>query len=266
MKPLYFVATVAWSLIVGGVCSNAEAARGCRPATRRCCVGVTHQPCSAASIRAPRCENAVTTTTECTCAFFPFVYHGGYYTYYAIDYYPDCNTSQPVGMDGNFTIGTNDPCPTCPTNQCIQVIRTTSHTPGSHQFKPGTRLDKALQWDQKLALKSGTAKTKGPNGTERAIEIETKELADAKMLVSFTTGNTLYFAKLHVVRVEAQNLGKNKSATVSDFAIGQEIEAPPADQKVRDVTSQIKILDTNVAQIRIGNTTYQVVTATPLAE
>ena len=260
MKNLLLVATVALSAIVAGLGSDAEAARGCRPVTRRCCVGVTHQPCLPASVRAPRCQTAVDDGIDCTCAFFDMGGMGGVHYYYSVHFYPDCNTGRPVMMMGNFLNASPDPCPTCPSSQCLSMPFYASQTPG-RLFKPGTKLKGPLNWDEKLVLKSGQAKIKG-----RTFEFESKELTDANMLVSFTKGNTLHFAKLQVYRVEAQELGGTKTSTVSDFAIGQEIVAPPADQKIRDVTSQVKILDPNVAEIRIGNTTYQVVTATPLSE
>ena len=160
---------------------------------------------------------------------------------------------------GSYSTDNNNPCPTCPSSQCLS-IPFLAMSPGRF-FQPGIKLKGPLNWDEKLVLKSGQGKIKG-----RPCEIESNELADAKLLVSFTTGNTLHFAKLHVIRVEAQELDGSKKSTVSDFAVGQEIVAPPADQKVRDVTGQVKILDSHVAEIAIGNTTYQVVTATPLSE
>lgn len=256
----------AWVLALGVLCSDAEAARRCRPISRRCCVGVTHQPCAPAALRAPRLQSAVDSDTECICAFFLFAYMEGYNLYYAIEFYPDCNTGYPCSLAGNFSTNNPDPCPTCPTDQCLKVHYQSSLGPGSRRFKPGTKLNRQLKWNEKLVLNSGQGKLKRANGTERIFEIEAKELADARMLVSFTHANRLYFAKLHTCRIEAQELTGNKTGTVSDFAIGQEIEAPPADQKVRDVTSQVKVLDRNVAQIRVGNSTFDVVTATPLTE
>jgi len=264
MKRMFVVTTVAWSLFAASLCNDALAARGCRPAARRACVGVTHQPSAPAAVRAPRLTGAVTTTTECVCAVWEYVQWGGYSSYYALDFYPDCNTYTFTSIDGNFTVGAN--CPSCPASSCLMFEHVGATTPGSRLFKRGTRLDEKLKWDQKLALKSGKGTFKCAAGTERTFEFESKELADAKLLVSFKNGNTQCFAKLHVCRVEAQELGGAKASSVSDFAIGQEIEAPPAGEKVRDVSNQITVLDTNVAIVKIGNTSYQVVTATPLAQ
>lgn len=264
MMRMLVVTTVAWSLFTASLCNDALAARGCRAAGRRNCVGVTHQPCAPAAVRAPRLTGAVTTTTECVCAVWEYVQWGGYSSYYALDFYPDCNTYTITSIDGNFTVGAD--CPSCPASSCLMFEHVGATTPGSRLFKRGTRLDEKMKWDQKLALKSGKGTFKATGGKERTFEFESKELADAKMLVSFTNGNSQCFAKLHVCRVEAQEIGGQKAASVSDFAIGQEIEAPPAGQKVRDVTSQVTILDPNVAIIKIGNTAYQVVTATTLAQ
>ncbi len=264
MKRLPAVLTVVWSLMVLGLCSDAGAARGCRP-NRRCCVGVTHQPCTPAAVRAPKCQNTVI-VDDCICAFYQFGSSGGVNYYYGVDFPPDCSPGAPVMMYGNYSTSNNDPCGACPSDQCTIMHHMASLAPGGGRFfKPGTKLERKLQWDEKLASKSGQRKiTK--SGIERTYEFETKELSDAGMLVSFSSGNTLYFAKLNVCRVEAQELGGNKAATVSDFALGQEIDAPPADQKVRDVTNQVTILDANNASIQVGNTIYRVVTATPLSE
>lgn len=262
MKRMFALATVAGAVLAIGLCSDTEAARRCRP-TRRNCVGVTHQPCATAAVRAPKSDTAVTTTTECICAVWEYASSPGYNSYYSLDFYPDCNTYTILSMDGNFTVGNN--CPACPASSCLLITHYSSHTPGRY-FKPGTKLDQKLKWNQELALKSGQGKFKSTSGTERTFEFETKELADAKMLVSFTHANTQYFAKLHMIRVEAQELGGVKESTVSDFAIGQEIDAPPAAQKVRDVSSQVTVLDKNVATIKIGNATYQVVTMTPFEQ
>ena len=262
MKRMFALATVAWSVLAIGLCSYTEAARGCRP-TRRNCVGVTHQPCATAAVRAPKTDTATTTINECICAVWQYASYMGFNSYYALDYYPDCSTYTITTMDGNFTIGAN--CPACPASSCLLIIHNASNTPGRH-FKPGTKLDEKLKWDQQLALKSGQGKFKTASGAERTFEFETRELVDAKMLVSFTHANTQYFAKLHTVRVEAQELGGAKESKVSEFAIGQEIEAPPAGQKIRDVSSQVTVLDTNVATIKIGNANYQVVTMTPFEQ
>lgn len=183
--------------------------------------------------------------------------------YYAVDFHPDCNTGYWGSLSGNFVTSNPDPCPTCPTNQCIPYSYEASLTPDRKYFKPGTKLDKKLNWDEKLVLNSGTAKIMSANGAERIVQLESKELNDAKLLVSFSQGNSLYFAKLHVCRLESTEA--NGKSTISDFGIGQEIEPPPADQKLRDVTSQVTVLDNNVAIVRIGSTAFQVVTSTPFS-
>ena len=266
MKRLPVVATVVWSLVLFGLCSDVGAARGCRP-SRRCCVGVTHQPCTTAAVRAPKCQSAVTEIDDCICAFYMFMGMGGVNYYYGVDFPPDCSTGIPTMVVGRFDTSNPNPCPTCPSSQCVVVPHYTSLNPAARRyFKPGTKLDQKLQWDEKLVLKSGQGKIQRA-GAVGTYEFEAKELADARMLVSFTSGNTLYFAKLHVCRIESQELaGNNKTATVTDFAVGQEIDAPPADQKILDVTKQVTILDANNAEIRVGNTTYRIVTATTLSE
>jgi hypothetical protein len=261
MRRFAGVSIVASLIVLAGM--DADAARGCRPA-RRNCVGVTHQPCASASIKAPKSETAATDYMECVCAFYAYAFWGDYYSYYAYDYTPDCNHGHYCSLDGNFATGNPDPCPTCPGNQCVNY----SHAalkPGGGNFKPGTKLTKKLKWDEKVVLKSGTTKMTTPAGKNRDVAVETKELTDARMLVSFTSGNTLYFAKLHVCRIEAQDL-QSKTLAVTDFAVGQEIEEPPAGQKIIDVTNQITIKEPNVAHVKVGNTTYQIVTATTLTE
>lgn len=264
MKRLPAMALVVWSLVLVGFVADAGAARGRRLATRRNCVGVTHQPCGTATLRAPQSREAVDTYSGCACAFYLYAELEGYNMYYAVDFHPTCSTGYWCSMDGIFDTSNSDPCPTCPTNQCVGYTYNASVEPSGRHFKPGTKLERKLKWNEALALQSGTAKGRIA-GKERSFEIEAKELADARMLVSFTSDNTMYYAKLHLCRIESQEIGGAKTATVSDFAVGQEIEAPPADQKVRDVTNQVTIVDDNVARIRIGATTYQVVTATPLS-
>ena len=264
MKHWAVVTAVALS-VVGGMYGDAQGARGYRPLARRYCAGVTQQPCPPAGIRAPQSQETVTTYVGCTCAFFKYAQQQGYSLYYAGDFYPDCNTAYWCSLAGNFDTTNPNPCPTCPSSQCVGYYYEGSLGPDRKYFKPGTRLEKKLNWNEKLVLNSGTAKLKTPAGVERTMQIETKELTDSRMLVSFTQGNNTYYAKLHVCRVEATD-ANTKVTTISDFASGQEISAPPAGQKVTDVTEQIKVLDTNVATIKIGTTTYQVVTATPLAE
>lgn len=262
----FFVLAVC-SLTLVSVCNDALGARGWRSA-RRMRVNVGAQPCATApapaTIRSPRLEGAVDGYTQCICAFWPYAYWGSYYSWYSIDYHPGCEAGYPVSMDGNFTVIEGDPCPTCPSGQCL-YFEHEAMTPG-RIFKKGTRLDKRLEWDTQLALKSGTGTFKTRSGAQRTFEFETRELADARMLVSFTSGNTQYFAKLHTCRVEAQELTGAKSSQVADFHVGQEINPPPADQKVVDVSAQVKIQGPNVASVKIGNATYQIVTATPLTE
>lgn len=261
----FFVFAIC-GLALGTLCNDALAARGWR-AARRGRAAVAAQPRvsnpTAAATPAPRLTGTVDGYTQCVCAFWPYADWGGYFSYYSIDYHPNCEAGYPCSMDGNFTINGGDPCPTCPTNQCL-FFDYTALTP-SRLFKPGTKLDQKLDWDTQLALKSGTGKSKNRNGTERIAEFETKELG-SRQLVSFTSGNTQIFAKLHQIRVEAQELTGARTKQSADFAVGQEINPPTADQKVRDVSGQVKILGPNVASVTIGKTTYQVVTATPLTE
>lgn len=261
MKRMFVIATVAWSVFVIGWSEDAGAAR-CRPA-RRNCVGVTHQPCAPATARAPQLlEAAKNDTTECICAVWEYANFGSYAGYYALDFYPDCSTYTITSIMGNFTTGSD--CPNCPASSCLLITHQGS-MPTNRRFKKGTRLDAKQKWDSKLVLNSGKGSFKA-KGLDRTFEFEPKELTDAKMLVSFSSNNVQYFAKLHVVRVEAQEIGGARTSTVADFGVGQEIENPPASQKVRDVSGQVTILDPNVVEIKIGNTTYQIVTATPMSE
>lgn len=266
MKRFVVVGLIVWSMVAVGFCPDAGAARGCRPATRRCCVGVTHQPCPPiAAVRAPQTREAVDVVNACVCAFFVFAQFPGYNMYYAIDYHPTCSTGYYASLDGHFDTSNNNPCPTCPTSQCIPYQYMASAPPTGRISKPGTKLERKLQWDEQLVLKSGTAKVK-IGDRERTLEIEAKELADAKMLVSFSKGNTMYFAKLHVCRLESHEAGTSTAATVIDSAFGQEIDAPPSGQKIVDVSNQVTTVGKNIAQIRVGATVYQVITATPLSE
>ena len=221
MKRLILVVAISWSLF--GLGTDADAARRCRT-TRRTCAGVTHQPCAPAALRAPQSQNTVDGFDECVCAFWECQQGPGYNGYYGGDFWPDCNTAHWVYITGYYDVNTPDPCPTCPAAQCLTIIRNTSTTPGGPYHKPGTKASRLLKWNEKLALKSGTGKFKRADGSERVVEFECKEFADAKMLVSFTSGNVQYFAKLHSFRVESQELGASKIFSVSDFAIGQEIQ------------------------------------------
>jgi hypothetical protein len=162
-------------------------------------------------------------------------------------------------MPGNYDTSNQNPCPTCPIIQCTRIPYQASLAPGSHRFQPNTKLAAKQKWDTHPTLKSGSGSVKG-----KPTEFEIKELADSRMLVSFTNGNTKFYAKLTVCRVEANEAGR--AGSINDFAIGQEIDAPPADQKVRDVSNQLTVNDANVATIRIGTTDYQVITATPLTK
>lgn len=263
MKRFLIVATMVGSIV--GFELQAGAARRCRP-TRRTCAGVTHQPCAPAALRAAPCKSTVMEEgTACVCAFWQCVQFEGYNGYYGGYFFPDCNTATWVYMEGNYSTNLYDPCPTCAPEQCESFPRS-AFIPGGSLHKPGIKANRLSKWDAKLVLKSGTGRFKRADGTERVVEFESKEFADARMLISFHSGNAQYFAKLHSCRVEVQETGAKSKESVFDFGVGQEIEQPPADQKVRDVTNLITIAGPNVANVKIGNTVYQIVTMTPLAQ
>ncbi len=262
MNRLMIVAIMAGSLV--GLEMRVDAARGCRPA-RRQCAGVTHQPCAPAALRATRCNGTVLAQGEsCNCAFF----FGGD-QWYGVFWHDACdNTTATWGVmePGNYEIVTYDPCPTCPAAQCSFYAAGASTTPaGKYQRK--FKQDRLWTWDEKLVLKNGSKGFKKKDGTEWVATFEAKEIVDGRMLVSFVSGNTQYFARLDSYRVDVQETsGATVKGSVFDANVGKEIEQPPADQKVRDVTSQVTIVAPHIAEIKIGTTTYVVTTVSQLQQ
>ncbi|MFO1040889.1 MAG: hypothetical protein U0941_03840 [Planctomycetaceae bacterium] len=261
MNRLMIVAIMAGSLV--GTEMRVDAARGCRPA-RRQCAGVTHQPCAPAAVRAPRCNGAVLEQGDsCNCAFYQF--SAG--LYYAIFWHDSCNNNGTWGiMYGSFDTSNNDPCPTCPLAQCILVTPYGSLN-REGQYHRNYKQERLWKWDEKFVLKNGSTKLKKKDGTEWTAEFEAKELTEGQMLVSFMSGNTQYFARLDSFRVDVQETtGTATKGSVFDANLGREIEQPPANQKVRDVTNQVKIVAPHIAEVKIGTTTYVVTTVSQLPQ
>ena len=260
MNRLMIVAIMAGSLI--GTEMRVDAARGCRPA-RRQCAGVTHQPCAPAAIRAPRCDGAALAQGEgCYCAFYQFM-PGAYYSIFWVDTC-DNSTSTWGIMYGSYDTSNYDPCPTCPAAQCMFVNGNAALDPGS-RYPRNFKQERLWKWNEKLALKDGSTKLKKKDGTEWVASFESKEIVDGRMLISFMSGNTQHFARLDSFRVDVQETsGGATKGSVLDANLGREIEQPPADQKVRDVTNQVKIVAPHIAEVKIGTTTYVVTTVSQL--
>ncbi|MEI8379440.1 MAG: hypothetical protein WCJ09_04870 [Planctomycetota bacterium] len=262
MNRLMMVAIMAGSLV--GLEMRVDAARGCRP-TRRQCAGVTHQPCARAALRAARCDEAVIQPGgSCSCAFFV----AGVHLYYGVFWHDSCdNTNATWGLmpEGDYDTSNYDPCPTCPSAQCI-LVNPVGSTDGKYQRK--FKQDRLWTWDEKFVLKNGSKSFKKKDGTEWVATFEATEIVDGRMLISFISGNTQYFARLDSFRVDVQETSAASAVkgSVFDANLGREIEQPPADQKVRDVTNQVKIVAPHFAEVKIGTTTYVVTTVSQLQQ
>lgn len=262
MNRLMIVAIMAGSLV--GLEMRVDAARGCRPA-RRQCAGVTHQPCAPAALRATRCDGAVVEQGgSCSCAFYQLT--AG--IYFGVVWHNTCESSNSTWcvMYGNYDTSNYDPCPSCPLQQCDLVEPTASHNPGG-SYRRKFKQDRLWKWDEQFVMKNGSKSFKKKDGTEWTVAFEAKEIVDGRMLVSFMDGNTQHFARLDSFRVDVQETsGATSKASVFDANLGREIEQPPADQKVRDVTSQVKIVAPHIAEVKIGTTTYVVTTVSQLQQ
>jgi hypothetical protein len=128
----------------------------------------------------------------------------------------------------------------------------------SHGHKPGTKLEGRMKHNDKILLKPASAQYKPsdllagkPNNKDRT-------------LVSFQVGFTTYFAKLHLLQMEEKGFDGNWHLR-GQFPLGQQIEPPALSGADKYEFTPlppptVSVIDDHVAELMIGDVTYQVVT------
>ena len=209
----------------------------------------------------PNAIGAKPLTATCACALYSMAGFTGYAYYYGVI----CATQQPVGIAGAFVapFGCPSPAPPCRTNNCIDwtTNRFSGSSSGNHGHQNTAKLIRKSAHNEPLRL--------FPNASSPAPERDTKKTTELlrgndRTLVKFIIGGTAFYAKLHLLQFEERAMANQPWELRGQFAIGQEINEPPAGLSPTLLTTGVNKVGDNVVELKIGSLTYQVVTFTPV--
>lgn len=195
------------------------------------------------------------------CAMYMWADWGTFKSYYAVN----CSTGQPVNIDGNL-----NPVPgNCqnPDGGCVILGSNVAPT----KFANGSILPTTGNAQSGIRLKAKRKAGEGPINkivpNPQSTHVATaREKVGRPIYVSFQPA----IDKADEILVELQQykvagIGKGGAELTAIFSVGFEVESAPAGSTVSKLAgNQVTIKDSHVAQIKLGNATYDVVTASKL--
>jgi hypothetical protein len=206
----------------------------------------------------------------CTCAFWQWGDYGTYKSYYAVRWGASCSSGMPVNLDGNFTTGLPDPCPTCPSTTCLPsaeaLLATGARSAHPHQSGVHLNAGDVGNWNKPLNL-AGTTTIDGVKYTAIKLGATGATPAhDGRLVCKFTVGGIDYYAKLHLVRIEATKVSTG-ATSILEVGVGQEIHTPPVPAaggpNIISISPPNVVTEgagSHVAVVTVGSVHYQVVT------
>lgn len=202
-------------------------------------------------------------SAETRCAIYMAFDYGAYELYYGVR----CPTNQPVPIYG-IDLGPLPGNCSNPNGACISygmsVIPTTFSRDGSADQSSGV-FQKGVHLSRKL--KAGQE----PNNPVNAQATGSHQLKERTRVGSPTfvrfqsPGRSGDFVVAELQRYFVKGTGKANEELSATFAVGVEIDTAPEGKSVKSLTpAAVQIIDDYVARVTIGETSYDVVTATKL--
>jgi hypothetical protein len=132
--------------------------------------------------------------------------------------------------------------------------------------RPGTLTQKGVKLTRKL--KAGTEPINQANPqTTKPRELKERTLIGQPIFVRFSRApGSTDFVVAELRRYSVKGIGAAGQVLAGTFAVGHEIDQAPAGNAVKELSrDQVTIADDHVARVEIGNSAYEIVTATKLA-
>jgi hypothetical protein len=209
----------------------------------------------------PDTLNLQPTVQTVICAVYMWADWGSFSSYYAID----CNTGQPQNLNGNL-----DPVPgDCqnPNGGCIifgSSVTPTKSPNGSYFNRTGTTQN-GIRLKAKRKAGAGPIDTIHSNDKSTQVAKSRERIGQPIYVKLHPNTNPADEILLELQQYKVTGIGKNGTELTGIFSVGFEVESAPAGRVVTNLAgSQVTIKDPHVAQIKLGNVTYEVVTASKL--
>lgn len=202
------------------------------------------------------------TTAETACALYLAANYGSYQLYYGVR----CPSLSPVGIYGNDLGPLPGDC-NAPNGACVSygfsVVPTAFQ--GGAAANSSSFIQKGIHLAQKR--KAGQEPSNAVNALATgAHQLKQRTRVGQPTYIKFPLSSGADgFVVAELQRYFVKGTGKSGEEHSGTFAVGTEIDGVPAGQTVKEIDRQkIEILADHVARLTIGNTTYDIVTATKL--
>lgn len=202
------------------------------------------------------------TTTDMACAWFMAMDYGSYQVYYGIR----CSDQEPMPIYGNDLGPLPGDCGS-PGGACFSLG--SSVVPVGFNPNSAVASNSFIQKGIHLTRKQKAAQEPNHRANESAKEphqLQERSRAGEPIYVKFSgmdRGNEFVIVELQKYFV--RGTGKSSQELSGTIAIGVEIDAVPTGKQAREIDrSNIQIVSDHVARLKIGNATYDAVTATKL--
>jgi len=203
------------------------------------------------------------TAATTVCAWYMWFDWGSYQSYYGVTF----GTNTPCNINGNNLGPLPGNCAN-PGGACItfgsSVVPTAAGANSSQ--RPGTLTQKGVKLTRKL--KAGTEPINQANPqTTKPRELKERTLIGQPIFVRFSRApGSTDFVVAELRRYSVKGIGAAGQVLAGTFAVGHEIDQAPAGNAVKELSrDQVTIADDHVARVEIGNSAYEIVTATKLA-
>lgn len=203
------------------------------------------------------------TNADMACAWFLAADFGSFQVYYGLR----CSDQYPLPIYANNLNPLPGDCGN-PNGACVSIGDSVIPTAFNNKFSSdnGSVILKGVHLTQKLKA-----------GQERPNRADAQASGAHKLKERSRVGEPIYirfpesaggsgFIVVELQKYSVKGTGKASQELSGTFAIGAEVDAVPAGAKSKEIDrTQIQVINDHVARLTIGNTTYDIVTATKLA-
>lgn len=199
------------------------------------------------------------TTTDLYCAQFMAWDYGSYQVYYGLR----CSDNYPAPIYG-YGLGPlpgdcGSPNGACLTGSGSSIVPTAINKSSSGVFQKSVQLGRKRKTGEEPRNQVNGQAT----GAHQLIE---RTIVGQPIYIQFDSANgTSGPIVVELQRVFVKGTGKSAQALSGTFALGTEINAPPAGEVAKEFgRQQVQVIDDHIARVEIGNVIYDIVTATKL--
>lgn len=203
------------------------------------------------------------TAADTACAIYMVTDYGSYQLYYGIR----CSDMSPIPIYGNNLGPLPGDCAN-PNGACVTLsssVVPTAFNPNSTDGS-GRVIQKGVRLTQKR--KAGQELSNPPNASGKGPHqlLERSRVGEPIYAKFIRPRRDSEFVIVEIQKYFVRGTGKSSQEFSGTFAIGTEINAAPAGKQVPEINRQnLQIVADHVARLKIGNATYDAVTATKFA-